>query len=199
MGAVQTALPNIPATFVISTSRTRVDVPRLMNKLELISVLRPRRYTNGMKNLALSLFYKGPKAYNFLSSIFTLPSKASLHLWLHRLSVPTGISNDVLNVLQRRVNDLNDRDRVCALLIDEMSLKTNLSYDRRMDIVVGYADMGIEGERTQNLANSALVFMIRGLALNWKQLLGYVLTESACKEDSVQTLLLQCIDSLRSI
>ena len=113
--------------------------------------------------------------------------------------MPTGISNDVLNVLQRRVNDLNDRDRVCALLIDEMSLKTNLSYDRRMDIVVGYADMGIEGERTQNLANSALVFMIRGLALNWKQPLGYVLTESACKEDSVQTLLLQCIDSLRSI
>lgn len=157
-----------------------------------------RRYTCGMKSLALSLFYKGPRAYNFLSNIFTLPSKSSLHLWLQRLSVPAGISCDVLEVLKLRVNDLSPRDRVCSLLIDEVSLKTSLCYDQRLDVVVGFEDMGT-GNRNAKLASSSLVFMVRGLALNWKQPLGYFLTQSACKGDILPALLLDCLDKLRNI
>ena len=45
--------------------------------------------------------------------------------------------------------------------MDEMALKFNLSYNRHDDTVVGYEDLG-GGKRSQDLANSALVFMVRG-------------------------------------
>ena len=44
-----------------------------------------RRYSNAMKNLSLSLYYRGPRAHNFLSGIFALLSKSSLHLWSQNL------------------------------------------------------------------------------------------------------------------
>ena len=37
-----------------------------------------------------------------------------------------------------RVEGLQDRDRVCALMIDEMSLKSNLSYDKLCDVIYGF-------------------------------------------------------------
>ncbi len=46
---------------------------------------RGQRYTDDEKLLALSLYSHGPKAYRFLSSILTLPTKASLSLWLQSI------------------------------------------------------------------------------------------------------------------
>jgi DNA transposase THAP9 len=157
-----------------------------------------RRYSNSMKNLSLSLHYRGAKAYRFLSTIFTLPSKSSLHLWLQRLNVPAGLSNDVWDVLKLRVDGLSSRDRVCALLLDEIALKFNLSYNRYDDFIVGFEDIG-DGKRGKQLANSSLVFMVRGLAYNWKQPLGYVLTHSTAKSIVVKSLLFECLDRLQAI
>jgi hypothetical protein len=160
---------------------------------------RGRRYSNSMKSFALSMFYKGPKAYKFLSSIFALPSKSSLDVWLQGMLVPPGLNEQVLHALSFRVNELNTRDRVCALLIDEISIKSNLCYDRQMDVVVGYEDLGGYGGRTKLIATNALVFMVRGLASNWKQPVGYIITQSACKAAKLQNLLLDVIDKLHSI
>ena len=169
-------------------------------KFASLSHAKGRRYTNAMKNLCLALHYRGSKAYHFLSSIFTLPSKSSLSLWLQRLNVSPGLglSNPVWDVLKLRVASLNPRDRVCALLMDEMALKTNLTYNRYDDVVVGYQDVG-GGERCEQLANSALVFMVRGLGYSWKQPLGYILTHSTAKSVVVKTLLIECLDHLQAI
>ena len=113
-------------------------------QLKLASVqAKGGRYSNEMKNLALSLYYRGAKTYRFFSTIFTLPSKSSLHLWLQRLNVSPGLSGNVWDVLKLRVSALSSRDRVCALLFDEMALKQNLTYNRHDDIVVGYEDLSL--------------------------------------------------------
>ena len=65
-----------------------------------------------MKSLALSLYYKGPRAYKFLSGVFSLPSKSSLQLWMQGLSVQPGFNDSVLQALKLRVNDLSQYDRV---------------------------------------------------------------------------------------
>jgi len=84
-------------------------------------------------------------------------------------------------------------------MIDEMSLKRFLSYDRCNDLVVGYEDYGVGYDRKKLEVTSALVFMVRGLALNWKQPVGYVLTQSACNGQTVFTLLCECLDILFDI
>jgi hypothetical protein len=47
---------------------------------------RGRRYSNELKSMALAIYYKGPRVYKFLSSIFALPSKSTLSLWLQGAS-----------------------------------------------------------------------------------------------------------------
>lgn len=160
---------------------------------------RGRRYSNEMKCLALQLFHRGPKAYNFLSSIFTLPSRSSLCMWINALTVQPGFSDDVLRAVQLRVQELCPRDRVCSLLVDEMSFKSNMTYDRQFDVVVGHEDLGLGHQRSKLVASNALTFMVRGLASNWKQPIGFAFTHSACSVNVLHSLLIECLDKLFAI
>jgi hypothetical protein len=62
---------------------------------------------------------------------------------------------------QAKVKNLSVKDKQCILLMDEVALKKGLRYCKMRDIVVGYVDDGVE--RSTVMANSALVFMVRGL------------------------------------
>lgn len=50
-------------------------------------------------------------------------------------------------------------------MFDEISLKENLFYDSKSDIVHGFADNG--KERTADVANSGLVVMLAGISKSW--------------------------------
>ena len=63
---------------------------------------------------------------------------------------------------------MTDQEKVCSLMIYEMSLKEGLAYNEKQDIVEGLEDHGLAG-KTQTVANSALVSMICGIASSWKQ------------------------------
>jgi len=89
-----------------------------------LSACRPkgRRYSVDIKLLALSLHNFGARSYRFLSRIIALPSKTSLCLWLHSLSCEPGFTGEIFMALQHKLKAFSDRDKVCALMIDEMSL-----------------------------------------------------------------------------
>ena len=160
---------------------------------------RGRRYSNYAKQFALNLYSHGPKAYRFLSSIYALPSKSTLSVWLQSMQVQPGISNDLMRATSIRAECFQPRDRVCALMIDEMSIKSLLSYDKQFDVVYGFQDCGESFKRENLVATSAVVFMVCELSLSWKQPVGYVLTKSACKGDVLMKLLYQFLDSLHAI
>lgn len=62
-------------------------------------------------------------------------------------------------------------NRFCALSFDEIGLKERLFYCPETGEVVGFADYGKDApdENNNDVANKALVFMIRGLRKPWKQ------------------------------
>ena len=68
---------------------------------------------------------------------------------------------------------MKEQEEVCVLLLDEISLEKGLSYDEKKHRVVEFKDFGVLG-RTKQTANQSLVFMVRGLTTNWKQLLAYI-------------------------
>jgi hypothetical protein len=158
-----------------------------------------RRYSDDDKLLALSLYNHGAKAYRFIAGISTLPSKTTLSVWLQSMQMQPGFPSEVLQAIACKVKTMSPRDRVCALLVDEMALKSSLSYDQVNDVVVGYEDCGSGFVRKKMVVTSALVFMIRGLAANWKQAVGFVLTGSTCKTDLLRNLICQCLDHLQSV
>ena len=157
-----------------------------------------RRWNDEVKLLALSMYYKSPQAYRLLAKLFVLPCKASLCNWVKNFIVTCGFSDAIITVMQEKVAGLSPDNRCCVLLLDEMSLRRGLTYDRRFDCIVGYEDFG-GNSQTNVLASSCLCFMVRGLRDNWKQPFAFMFSSSAIKADTVQGLLLDCLSQLHAI
>lgn len=79
--------------------------------------------------------------------------------------------------LKTKIATLINHDKHCLLcIIDEMVLKTNLFYNIGRDEIVGFNDMG-NGETNFEAAHHVRLIMARGLYNNWKQRIGYFLSE----------------------
>ena len=76
-----------------------------------------------------------------------------------------GCHDEAFATLAEQMKCRSKRDKVCCL-IDKVSLKRNLQYDRYNDLKVGYEDMGTNESRCNKPATSALVFMLRRLSTN---------------------------------
>ena len=72
-----------------------------------------------------------------------------------------GINAHVLDVLQHCLQKISARDWYCCLLFDEMCIRENIHFNEKLTCVEGFEDCATE--RTCNIANHALVFMVRGL------------------------------------
>lgn len=166
--------------------------------LSQVSNKRGRRYTVDNKMFALSLYYKSPAAYKLLSNTFQLPSISMLSKWLRKNQSDTGFDTSLIDALKLKVENMTVRDKTCALLIDEMSIKSNLYYNSASDKIIGFEDTG-DDDRTRTIASSVLVFMVSGLASRWKQPLGFFFVGTSCSAVKVRNLLYKCLTKTTSI
>ena len=88
--------------------------------------------------------------------------------------------------------------RLCAIVIDEMSIKESVTYNVEKDEIEGFENFGLLG-KTKFVANYAIVFMVRGLVSKWKQPLGYFLSSGSMTGSTMKVLLFQCIEKLTAI
>lgn len=65
---------------------------------------------------------------------------------------------------------MEEKDRVCSLTLDEMSIKTAIEYDSSAGVIVGNVTMP---EHAPTPATKALVFMLSGVNVRWKQTVAY--------------------------
>ena len=79
--------------------------------------------------------------------------------------------------------------------MDEISLKTHLYYDISADKILDLEDYG----RTNKVATSGLVFLVRSITGGLKQPLGYALVNGACPRDEMLMLMKEAIDKLKGI
>ena len=73
-----------------------------------------------------------------------------------------------------KVANFSAPSKVCAVVLDEMTIKEGVSYNPSRDEVEGCEDFGYLG-KTAFIANRAIVFLVRGLHNKWKQPVGYFL------------------------
>ena len=108
-----------------------------------------------------------------------------------------GFTKSTIDISGSKVSLMSENSKLCTILMDEMSLKSNLFYDSSKDIV-GVEDFG-DGKRSKHIANSALVFVVRGVTDNWKQPLCYCLTNQSCRFEAVMEKLMEVIDKIKQI
>ena len=89
---------------------------------------------------------------------------SSLRKWLSNVEVKPGFPRKVFELLRDkvRVAGMTEKNKLCVITIDEMSLRAGASYNITEDVVEGFEDFGSLGT-TSKPANHALVFMVRGL------------------------------------
>lgn len=148
---------------------------------------------------ALSVYFLGPRAYQFLRTVFYLPSKSVLQRMTQGLVYQTGISNEMLfHTLETKINTFQNVDKHCILCMDAMSIKGNLFYHLGRDEIMGFHDIG-DGNKCFTIAQNAFVIMIRGIHSKWKQPLAYFFVHSSLPAENLMVILENCIKKLFSI
>lgn len=99
--------------------------------------------------------------------------------------------NDIFEVLKIRARLLGEKEKDCMICLDEMSIKSNLFYDISKDKIIGFEET--LNRRSTDLATSALVVMVRGVASNWKQPLAYFFYKSSAVSTEIKDILYEVV------
>lgn len=157
------------------------------------------RWSDTMKALAVTLFHTSPKCYRLLQKLFNLPSVSTLKKIMKDINIHAGFSEPILQGLKNKVDTMNETDKICSIVFDEMTLKENLFYNSQLDSIEGLQDLGMCAGRSKFAANQAAVFMVRGLASKWKQPIAFFLSSGPVRNHELKSLVFECIRKVRAI
>lgn len=90
-----------------------------------------------------------------------------------------GYNYTIFQQLKNKIERMEDKEKDCALLYDEISIKKDLKYNTHIDEITGFLDYG--DERRLLLGKQICVFMIRGLYHNYKYPLAYFVSDTSIK------------------
>lgn len=145
-------------------------------------------------------FSCGTSGYETLRKLgYPLPTNRTLARRLQGLKFLPGILTDVIDLLKTKAEGMQDIEKDCVLLLDEMEIAKGYELDRAEDVVLGGTTLPAKPDEP---AHHALVFMIGGLNQRWKQVIAYHFTTSGIDglilKDYVLNIVQLCADiSLR--
>lgn len=133
------------------------------------------------KKISMTLFYKSPATFKALRRDgVVLPGTSTIRKWIGNSKFMPGFNTYLMWQIKLKFSGKNEKDRICSICFDEMSLMANIEYTKELDIIEGLEDLGHLGRFPKN-ANYALVFMARGIYTAWKLPLAYFLSNSGVK------------------
>ena len=126
---------------------------------------------------ALNLKYLSTSCYKALrqSGLVHLPSERTLSDYTHWTKPHTGVSLEYIEELKRQLKaDVQCKQHHCALSMDEMKIKSGLTFDKSSGRLVGFVDLGKVNEEIEamvgvtesnqkELAKQMFVFMARAV------------------------------------
>lgn len=110
---------------------------------------------------------------------FNLPHPETLRNWHVVSNFDTGINVELFRKLKDLADCMPELHRNCALLFDDMKIMKCLEYNKKLDQIDGFVDLGEELGRTNEEATEASVFMIRGLFKSYKLPVAYYFNKGA--------------------
>lgn len=151
------------------------------------------------KKLALSLYYKSPSAYKYMrKNGIILPAESTIRRWLKSIEYLPGFVRGYLQQIKLKVSSMSYSDRKCIILHDEVSIMKLTEYNKALDMIEGFEDLGPLG-RSCKYAKHALVVMVRGLYKNWKFPLCYFLPNNGVSGNDLNILMKKSVEHILNI
>lgn len=139
-------------------------------------------------------FVCGTRGYEHQRNKYPIPSERTLQRRMEDLDFSTGILDDVLELLQLKLNTMNSDDLDCGLVFDEMSIEEAKSFCIADSMF--YGDVTIPGQN--GIASHGLVFMLVGIRSRWKQTVGYHFTGNSIPEHELKGIAFEIIRKVES-
>lgn len=160
---------------------------KIFNKMQLKHEYKPRgrRYTVEEKVMALTIYKQSAKAYNVLKKMFVLPSKRCLQKQLSYIPLEVGVNPQIFEHLKRTVQRLPAEKRLCTLIFDEVALEAGLFFNKSQ--IIGFESFGFK--TTNQIADHALVLMIKSIKGKFKQPIYFTFCKSCTKKDDLKHVL----------
>lgn len=154
------------------------------------------RYLEEIKEFAISLHFYSPRAYRFVRKSLNLPHPSTIRSWAINIDCEPGFLQTGIDFVTKKSTE-NQKD--CAIVIDEMSIKEQLQWDKKNSKFVGHVDYGfIQGEKPGTMAKNALVLMISGLQKPWFVPIAYFLTNSV-KANILKQIIIEALNILHEV
>ncbi|XP_076052967.1 uncharacterized protein LOC143032317 [Oratosquilla oratoria] len=140
-----------------------------------------RRFSSLKKECVSKVFYKYPHTYDFLAKIFALPSKRSVAGWMQGISKGPGFREEIFELFKLRMDNVEVNDKICSIQFSCIPVENE-------PLETGN---GVSG------TINALCVMVRGIRMEWEQLLGYFLLQDVISMgDMLKTIISTCISKL---
>ncbi|GFR58231.1 THAP domain-containing protein 9 [Elysia marginata] len=131
-------------------------------------------YLPKVRNFALSLHFLSPRAYDFIRPVLHLPHPRCLRRWKASVYCSPGYLENMLKVAAARARATESYH--CSLIVDEMSLRKDISWVPSQNRYCGFTDFG-QGPVGNSIASNVLLFMLVSLKGRWKAPVAYFLTD----------------------
>lgn len=158
-----------------------------------------RRYTDEMKQFAITLYFYSPKAYKFVRNHIPLPHKSLISRWLSTVNGDPGILEGVFEYLKENVKE-KPHLRNVGLIFDGMAIRKQQVYDSSRGKMVGFVDLGgIQTAESEELASEALVFQIVSFTQQFKVPVAYFFTDKKISGELQAQVVTSIVEKLHGI
>ena len=146
-----------------------------------------RRYSDEIKEFAVTLYFYSPKAYKYVRSIIPLPNQSLIRKWSTSFKCDPGFIEEAFTSLSDLISG-SPINKDCCLVIDAMSIRKQTLWDVEKDRYSGFVDLGdeIHNDKSATLASEALVFLLVGTRSHWKCPIGYFLGDKISTKEQAK-------------
>ena len=150
-----------------------------------------RKWSNNSVEDALKIrFACGPSGYDLLKSLkWPLPSLPPLTRRIKLIKFDYGILQEVFDMMAIKTKTLDEYEKFCGIVLDEMSIKEGFDYDASTDQFLGQVNLPSHF----GMATKGLVFMLVEITTRWKQPVTYYLTADSTDGSVYGNILMQLI------
>lgn len=137
------------------------------------------RFTKELLQIAQTIHYFSPRAYEYLRDIFTLPTVETIRKSLLNIKCQPGFTHEAFQALQA-IHEKQNGDVYYCLTLDSMCIRNLVQWDAATQRLIGQVDIGTGDLNIENdkPASEALVFMLNALNSRIKTTVGYFLIKS---------------------
>ncbi|TGZ50578.1 Uncharacterized protein DBV15_12610 [Temnothorax longispinosus] len=142
-------------------------------------------------------FTCGTRGYNYLRQIMApLPSVRTLQRSIEHIKFNPGLLDSVFLRLQEMIHNMNENDRNCVLIFDEMSIEQRIDLDPSTGAYIGYVSLpGVP----KQLASKALVFLLAGIQKRYKQVVAYHFTTGKAYHEAIVEVIMKILERCEQI